>query len=103
MVNPFFSGRVPEDLNKRIEQHCAETGESKTQLLINALSKYLDFPVKPPAPANVSPERFDQLEERVAELERKLLFASVTNTVKAQSSYSTSPIQGQLFPLDTVE
>ena len=72
--NPFFSGRIPKDLYERIEQHCAETNENKTQILINALSKYLDYPVKLPSTAptaNVSIESFNQLEQRVAELEKK--------------------------------
>jgi hypothetical protein len=41
MASPFFSGRIPQDLYDHIEQHTQETGESKTQILINALSAYL--------------------------------------------------------------
>lgn len=84
MPSPFFSGRIPQELSDRIQQHCTETGESKTQVLLNALSKYLDFPIKPPATISISAERFDQLEQRVAELEKKLEItnvSSIDNTV----------------------
>lgn len=77
MASPFFSGRIPQELNDRINQHCTETGESKTQVLLNALSKYLDFPIKPPVTTSVSAERFNQLEQRVAELEKKLEITTV--------------------------
>jgi len=35
-TNPFFSGQIP-DLQTRINQHIAKTGESKNQIIINAL------------------------------------------------------------------
>ena len=71
-ANPFFSGRIPQDLDDCVKEYCAETGESKTHVLINALAKYLDFPIKPLAATGVSIEMFSQLEERVAELEKEL-------------------------------
>lgn len=46
MANPFFSGRIPQSLHDRIEQYISESGKSKTELLINALSNYLDFPIE---------------------------------------------------------
>jgi hypothetical protein len=45
-ANPFFSGRIPQDLYESVERHCSETGSSKTQVLINALVSYLDHPIK---------------------------------------------------------
>lgn len=72
MPNPFFSGRIPVDLYERAEQYISETGESKTQVLINALATYLDFPISAQnlAPASqVSKEIFSALEERVKILE----------------------------------
>lgn len=41
MASPFFSGRIPQELFERIEQHVQSTGESKSQILVNALSQYL--------------------------------------------------------------
>ncbi len=41
MASPFFSGRIPQELFDRIEQRTQSTGESKSQILVNALSQYL--------------------------------------------------------------
>lgn len=75
MPNPFFSGRIPQDLYQRIQQHIAETGESKTHILINALAAYLNHPLKiqkTVVGSGVSLEMFTTLEERVAALEQLL-------------------------------
>jgi predicted transcriptional regulator len=45
MANPFFSGRIPPDLYQRVEEFAAETNQSKTRILILALSAYLDHPI----------------------------------------------------------
>lgn len=72
-ANPFFSGRIPVELNKAIENYIEKTGESKTQILINALSKYLEFPLELPAKKKeISYEEFIDLVERVAAIEEKL-------------------------------
>lgn len=84
MPNPFFSGRIPPDLDERIKQHIAETGESKTEVLINALATYLNYPVIRPAPATTSlgdEERFRALEKRVAILETLVRETSDKNAV----------------------
>lgn len=76
--NPFFSGRIPTELYQQAEKHCQETGDSKTELLIKALSSYLNFPVAIPGktfvalPVEVSKEMFERLEERVKVLENSL-------------------------------
>lgn len=76
--NPFFSGRIPPELYQQAEKHCEETGKGKTELLIEALSAYLNFPVILPGknfgiPApEISGERIDKLEERVRVLEALL-------------------------------
>lgn len=88
--NPFFSGRIPPDLFKRAEQHCAETGETKTDILINALSAYLNHPVVRPVANVASPkaeERFKALEERLAVLElsfKRFSHASLLEGVSPQ-------------------
>lgn len=72
MPNLFFSGRIPPDLHERVEQYVSETGESKTQVLINALVAYLNFPIsiqKPSPASQISKEIFSALEERVKALE----------------------------------
>lgn len=75
-VNPFFSGRIPPDLNKRVEEHCQETGEKKTEVLIKALSAYVNFPIKTANLISQQSElteeifaKFTNLEERVRTLE----------------------------------
>lgn len=76
--NPFFSCQIPPDLQERIEHHIAKTGESKNQVLINALNTYLNQP-RQLSPANVSPvintlveEKFNVLSARIATVELSL-------------------------------
>lgn len=47
-AKPFFSGRIPQDLFDAIEQHLEKTGESKTDVLVKALSAYVEHPTKWP-------------------------------------------------------
>lgn len=72
MASPFFSGRIPQELYDRIDQHIKESGEGKTQILINALSAYLG--VETSKPSNVSTDLFlselESLKDRVSLLER---------------------------------
>lgn len=74
MANPFFSGRIPQELNDRIDQHIKESGEGKTQILINALSQYLGVEISKPKSSNANTDLFlselESLKERVSLLER---------------------------------
>ncbi|PZV13432.1 MAG: hypothetical protein DCF20_15490 [Pseudanabaena sp.] len=76
MASPFFSGRIPQDLYDRIDQHIKESGEGKTQILINALSQYLGFEIPKPKSSNVNTDLFfselESLKDRVSLLERSL-------------------------------
>lgn len=65
--NPFFSGRIPQELLDRVEKHVQETGESKTNILIQALATYLEFPIKPSSTNN------SNLEKRVYNLEQQIV------------------------------
>jgi hypothetical protein len=84
--NPFFSGRIPTELYQQAENHCKETGDSKTELLIKALSAYLNFPVAIPgntfmtSTIEVTKEMFDNLQERIKLLE-ELLKPSNSNVI----------------------
>jgi hypothetical protein len=77
-TSPFFSGRIPQELYDKADEYCKETGKKRTELLIEALSTYLNFPVKTqttnfvPQPAEVTKEMFDSLQEQVNKLERLL-------------------------------
>lgn len=66
-AKPFVAARIPEDLNTKLEEYSKATGEGKTQVLINALSSYLNFS---PQSKEASKDRLSILEERVADLER---------------------------------
>jgi hypothetical protein len=76
--NRFFSGRIPNELYEQAEKHCEETGNSKTEVLIKALSTYLNFPIAIPGKNIVAPspevtkEMFKTLEERIKILEATL-------------------------------
>jgi hypothetical protein len=69
MANPFFSGRIPQSLYDKVEQYISESGKSKTELLISALSSYLDFPVEAKETNNSSNE---ELWIAVKELQKRL-------------------------------
>jgi predicted DNA-binding protein len=71
MANPFFSGRIPKDLNEKINSFTKESGKSRSEILIEALSAYLNYPVEIKKPAH-NEELWDairKLQERVAALE----------------------------------
>ena len=74
MASPFFSGRIPQELYDRVDQHIKESGEGKTQILINALSQYLGVEISMPKPSGVNTDLFlnelESLKERVSLLER---------------------------------
>lgn len=67
-ARPFFSGRIPQELYDKVEDHLKQTGVSKTDVLIVALSAFLDFPVQI-TPSNPLEERVAKLEERLAEMD----------------------------------
>lgn len=46
MANPYLSGRIPPELMEKVEQRVRETGESKTDIIVNAVSAYLGFPTE---------------------------------------------------------
>lgn len=89
-ANPFFSGRIPPDLQARIEQHIAITGESKNQIVINALSSYLNHPVSQSNPTLVSNAISSLIEERFNALENRI--AAVELTWNEVGSQDTKPI-----------
>ena len=71
MASPFFSGRIPQELYDRVDQHVKESGEGKTQILINALSQYLGFEISKPAIANTDLflSELEQIKGRLTALE----------------------------------
>ena len=80
--NPFFSGRIPPELHRSVEKHCEETGKSKTEVLINALSSYLNIPApdKNNEKSEVTKEMYDSLVTRIDKLEKLSAKAAVINS-----------------------
>ena len=67
--NPFFSGRIPQELLAQVEKHIQDTRESKTNILIQALAAYLNFPIQLSSPSNSTLEkRLNDLEQQVEKL-----------------------------------
>jgi hypothetical protein len=77
--NPIFGARIPTDLRERLEQHMTESGQSKSDLLIEALGRYLDVldgklvPVGDQLEVSPIEPRLAAMEERMAILEEMVL------------------------------
>lgn len=71
VTKPFLAARIPEDLNTKLEEHSASTGESRTQAVINALAGYLNFTPESKNEESAG-DRLSVLERKVAELESLL-------------------------------
>ena len=74
MASPFFSGRIPQELYDRVDQHVKEFGEGKTQILINALSQYLGVEISTLKSSNVNTDlllsELESLKDRISLLDR---------------------------------
>ena len=72
-TNPFFSGRIPQGLYDRIEEYRIKTNESKSEVLIRALAKYVEYQLEKKAP-QIPPirEEFNKIYKRLEALENKL-------------------------------
>ena len=72
-TNPFFSGRIPQDLFDRIEEYRVQTNESKSEVLIRALAKYVEYQLEEKAP-QIPPirEEFNKIYKRLETLENQL-------------------------------
>jgi hypothetical protein len=73
-ANPFFSGRIPQELFDQAVDHSKTTGQSKTEILVRALSQYLDMPVPAGIQSNAA------LEARITLIEQRLEAISVIST-----------------------
>ena len=61
MANPFLGVRIPADLNEAILARMRKTGQSKSEIVVDALRVYL----------GISPQhdRLESVEERLSALE----------------------------------
>ena len=107
MANPFFSGRIPQSLYDRVEQYINESGKSKTELLINALSNYLDFPVEIKPTNNSNDELWifvKELQERIEKLEEGSIDKNViTDDNKDITKINVTPEQLSLLKNESIK
>ena len=99
-ANPFFSSRIPSELRERLEQHIAETGESKTQVFINALEVYLNEISKSNLTSlnntsNLLEEKIKSLEDRLVTLELSFIEAQYS---AANDKIITGSVNNRLLP-----
>lgn len=66
MPNVFLSGRIPAELNQKIDEFLAGTGETKTEMLAKAVAAYIG--AEPPPLKVTGDRRIENLELEVAEL-----------------------------------
>lgn len=67
-AKPFVAARIPEELHLKLDEYSKITSESRTQILINALSTYIGyFPTQ--GEKESSSDRLSRLEAKVTELE----------------------------------
>jgi metal-responsive CopG/Arc/MetJ family transcriptional regulator len=77
-AKPFISARIPQDLLEQLESRADERGESKTEILVEALKEYLEpKEQKPSAEERLSLEQrlraFEQWAvSRLASIEKKV-------------------------------
>lgn len=64
-AKPFISARIPQDLLEQLESRADATGESKTEILVEALKEYLD-----PKEQKPSTEERLSLEQRLRAFEQ---------------------------------
>jgi hypothetical protein len=67
MPNPYLSGRIPAELDKQVDEFLARTGETKTQMLIRAVSAYIG--AEPPPLKAAGDRRMENVELVVSELQ----------------------------------
>jgi hypothetical protein len=91
--NPFFSGRIPQSLFDAVEEYRQSSNVSKTDVLIKALSAYVNLPLKARSTqVEGGNSRIESLENRVANLE-KLLTAQQSKIPEADGQMSIDDIQ----------
>ena len=90
-ASPFFSGRIPQELLDAVEKHRALTGESKTDVLVRSLAKYVGYEL-PEVEVTEPPIRsqIDKILKRLEAVETEL------GKSKQTSIQSPSPDKEQL-------
>lgn len=78
MANQFLSGRVSPEFYKQVEEYLARSKESKTELIIKAVSAYIG--IESPEPKGNADKRLESVEQDIAELKGaiKSLYEKIT-------------------------
>ncbi len=71
-AKPFFSGRISQSLYNALEEYRQQTNESKTEILIKALSTYIEHPIEPISHGAAEPSRIEALEKKFEVLEQEM-------------------------------
>ncbi|MBD2103641.1 YlcI/YnfO family protein [Leptolyngbya sp. FACHB-261] len=61
MANPFIGVRIPPELHQAIIERMQATGQSRSEIVIAALEKYLEI--------HPCPDRLTLIEKRLSDLE----------------------------------
>jgi len=96
--SPFFSGRIPQELLDKVEEHRALTGESKTDVLVRSLAKYVGHEL--PEVEVVEPPIRSQIDEILKRLE---VVEIELKTKKLQQQTLQESNETQLTLLDNKE
>ena len=66
--NQYFSGRIPQQLWDAANNAAIASSKTRTQILIEALSAYLEMPTTAKTPIE---QKLEEMEQRIADLEAK--------------------------------
>lgn len=106
-VSPFFSGRIPQSLFDAVETYRQQTGESKTDVLVKALSAYINVSLETHSLGvqELEAERIGLLESRVEAIEQmmaKILQQGTCTSTAAllEANSSRMPVDGQMSLYD---
>jgi hypothetical protein len=72
-ARPFFSGRIPQSLHDALEEYRQQTNESKTEILIKALSTYIEHSIETPTSyGGAEASRIEVLEKKFEVLKQEM-------------------------------
>jgi hypothetical protein len=85
---PFLSGRVPQELYDAINDHAKSTGQTRTQVMIKAVTAYLGIPT----PKSPTEQKFEETEQKIEQLTQRL--ADLEKTIQeVQASKELPPLK----------
>lgn len=71
--NPFFSGRIPNELKQQVEKYCEENNKTKTDFMIEAFQSFLGLPITEKRNnSGITQEMFLDLKTMVSDLRNRV-------------------------------